>query len=178
MIFKLTLAAALLATATTAMAQDAHNPVVAKFGRINPAPDAAMQPDPSLDYRVAFNVTKAPSDPKMVNPSLDKVARYLNLLAAGKVSPKPGNILAVVHGPATELVLSHKAYRAKHGMDNPNLALVEALRKAGAEVHVCSQALAGQRIAKADVASLVTVDLSALTTLTTLQMKGWSVMND
>lgn len=176
--YRLILGAGMLAMGTGAIAQNASHPAIAQFGKIRPAPEAAMQPDPALDYRVVFNVTKAATGNKNVNPSLDKVARYLNLLAAGKVTPKRGNVIAVVHGPATELVLSDEAFRAKHGTNNPNLPLIAALREAGAEVHVCSQALAGQKITNDQVSPLVVIDLSALTTLTTLQLKGWSVMND
>jgi intracellular sulfur oxidation DsrE/DsrF family protein len=67
---------------------------------------------------------------------------------------------------------------AAYGASNPNIALIEALTKAGIEVHVCGQALASQRIAQADVLSDVTIDFSALVTLTTLQLKGWSVVAD
>lgn len=168
----------LAAAGSEAMAQSPENPLIAPYGKIAPAPDAAKQPDPAINYRVAFSIAKPSPEPGKVNPSLDKVARYLNLLASAKVTPKKGNIIAVVHGPATDLVLDHRAFRAKHGVDNPNLALINALARAGAEVHVCAQALAGQKIPRSDVASSVTVDLSALTTLTTLQLKGWSVMSD
>lgn len=170
--------ALLVTTGSKVTAQSSYNPVIAPFGRIAPAPDAAMQPDRALDYRVVFSITKAAAEPSKVNPGLDKVARYLNLLASAKVNPKRGNIIAIVHGPATDLVLDHPAYRAKHGLENPNIALIDALARAGAQVHVCSQALAGQKIPAGDVSPLVTIDLSALTTLTTLQLKGWSVMTD
>lgn len=171
-----------LALATTSpgappMNQSPAHPAIAQFGKINPLPEAAMQPDPTLDYRVAFNITKA-AKPGEVNPSLDKVARYINLLASGGVRPEKDNIVAVVHGPATELVLDHAAFRRKHGINNPNIPLIEALSKAGIEVHVCGQALAAQKIDRKDVTRLVTVDLSALVTLTTLQLKGWSVVAD
>jgi len=168
----------LAAAGSEAMALSPQNPLIAPYGKIVPAPEAAMQPDATVDYRVAFSITKAVPEPSKVNPGLDKVARYLNLLASAKVTPKKGNIIAVIHGPATELVLGHRAFRAKHRIDNPNLELIEALARAGVEVHVCSQALAGQKIDRTDVASSVTVDLAALTTLTTLQLKGWSVMTD
>jgi intracellular sulfur oxidation DsrE/DsrF family protein len=161
-----------------AMARDAANPQIAGFGKIVRLPHAAMQPDRELDYRVAFNISKAAAQPDQVNPGLEKVARYINLLAASGVHPKKGSILAVVHGPATELVLNQGAFRRKHGTGNPNIPLIEALAEAGVEVHVCGQALAGQKIAHSEVFSGVTIDLSALVTLTTLQLKGWSVVSD
>lgn len=164
-------------TGAPATAQSPANPIP-NFGKIASLPDAAMQPDPTVDYRVAFSITKAAARPDRVNPSLEKVARYMNLLASGGVRPKKGNVLAVVHGPATDLVLKNDAFRRKHKVSNPNLALIEALRKAGVEVHVCGQALASQEITPADVYSAATVDLSALVTLTTLQLREWAIMTD
>lgn len=178
MIKMLMFAMALAPVGTEAMAQDPSNPIIAPYGKIAPAPNAAMQPDPKLDYRVVFSISKAPPAPDKPNSSLERVARFVNLLAAGGVKPENRHIIAVVHGPATELVLHHSAFRAKHKIDNPNLALIEALGRAGVEVHVCAQALAGQKIRSSDVSPLVVTDLSALTTLTTLQLKGWSVMTD
>lgn len=178
MIQALLFAMALTTAGAEATAPNSSNPVIAPYGKIAPAPNAAMQPDPKLDYRVVFNISRAAPAPDKHNPSLERVARYVNLLAAGGVKPTNRHVLAVIHGPATELVLNHRAFRAKHKIDNPNIALIEALARAGVEVHVCAQALAGQKIGSGDVASPVVTDLSALTTLTTLQLKGWSVMAD
>ena len=174
---RMTLVLAMMLMGAPAMAQPTASPIP-NFGKITSLPNAAMQPDPKVDYRVAFNITKAAARPDQVNPSLEKVARYINLLAAGGVHPSKGNVVAVVHGPATDVALKNNAFQRKHGGRNPNIPLIEALGKAGVEVHVCGQALASQQIPQADVFKGVTVDLSALVTLTTLQQKGWSVISD
>ena len=173
----MTLVLAVMLMGAPAVAQPTSSPIP-NFGKITSLPNAAMQPDPKVDYRVAFNITRAAAKPDQVNPSLEKVARYINLLAAGGVHPSNGSVLAVVHGRATDLVLKDNAFQRKHGVSNPNIALIKALEKAGVQVHVCGQALAGRQIAQADVSTGVTVDLSALVTLTTLQQKGWSVISD
>lgn len=160
------------------MSVTASPPAVPGHGPIAPAPETANQPDPAIRYRVVFNITKAPNDPAQANPSLIKVARFLNLLATRDIRPAPGDIVAIVHGPATPLVLSDAAYKAKFEVSNPNLALIAALKQAGAQVHVCSQALHGQQISSASVAEDVTVDLAALTTLATLQLQGFAVIPD
>ena len=162
---------------TPAVGQPTSSPIP-NFGKITPLPNAAMQPDPEVEYRVAFNITKAAAKPDQVNQGLEKVARYINLLASAEVHPRNGNVWAVVHGKATDVVLKDNAFQRKHGVSNPNIALIEALGKAGVQVHVCGQALAGQQIPRADVYTGVTVDLSALVTLTTLQQRGWSVISD
>lgn len=87
-------------------------------------------------------------------------------------------MVAIVYGPATPLVMTAAAYKAKFKVANPNLALIDALKQAGAQVHVCSQALNGQQISPSSVADDVTVDLSALTTLATLQLQGFALIPD
>ena len=171
-------AAAAIPAASALAAQSSAGPAIADYGRIFPEPDAANQPDPALRYRVVFNITKAPPEPTKLNPSLEKVARFLNLLAEGGVKPAPGDVVAIVHGPATTLVLTSEAYRQKYGVDNPNLGLIDALRATGAEVHVCSQALHGQAIPRDAVASQIVVDVAALTTLTKLQLQGFALVPD
>jgi len=177
----LMVALVLILGSTPALAQgkpDPRHPVIAGFGAITPDADTANQPDRTMAYRVAFSITKSPADPAQVNPSLDKVARFVNLLGSGGVSVQPGNIVAVVHGPATPLVLDDSAYQARFGRPNPNGPLIAALRKAGVEVHVCSQAMHGNGIDKASVASGIAIDLSAMTTVATLQLRGWALITD
>lgn len=161
-----------------AAAQDPRFPAIQGHGPIVPAPDAANQPDPSVRYRVVFNITKAPTDPARPNPGLVKVARFLNLLATRGVRPAADDMVAIVHGPATPLVMNDAAYRAKFKVANPNLPLIAALKGAGAKVHVCSQALHGNNIAADTIAEDVQVDLAALTTLATLQLQGFALIPD
>ena len=152
-------------------------PAVADFGGIQNWPNAAERPDKNLRYRVLFNITKQASAPDQVNPSLEKVARFLNLLAADGVKPEAGDVVAIVHGSATTLVLSDKAYRDRHGgTANPNLKLIGRLREAGAAVHVCSQALAKHEIRENEVAEAVQIDVAALTTLANLQLRGYALI--
>ena len=167
---------AMTAPAANAAVPQPRTAAVPGFGEIAPVPNAANQPDPSLRYRVIFPVTKAADAPTKVNPSLDKVARFVNLLASRGVHPAPNDLTVIVSGPATPLVLSDAAYESRFGAANPNTALIRELRAAGATVHVCGQALHGQKIAADAVSSQVTVDLSAMTTIATLQLKGWALM--
>ena len=168
----------LLAAASLSVSAAAAPPAVPGHGRIVPSPDAANQPDPAVRYRVVFNITKSPTDTAQVNPSLVKVARFLNLLATRDIRPASGDIVAIVHGPATSLVMSDAAYKAKFKVANPNLALIDALQQGGAQVRVCSQALHGQQIPTASVSTNVAIDLSALTTLATLQLQGFALIPD
>ena len=124
----------------TAMAADPRHRVVQGFGAITPMPDAKERRDQSLRYRVLFSVTKAAATPDQVNPCLEKVARFINLLGADGVHPKLGDVVVIMHGPATPLVLTDARYAERNkGASDPNLALIAALRSAGVSVRVCSQ---------------------------------------
>ncbi len=162
--------------AGSAVAQDASHPVIAGYGAIQPAVDVSNPPDPSLRYRVVFEVTRTASDNAQINPAFDRVARFVNLLAASGVHPPRGDIIIVIHGPATTSILSDAAYQARFHQANPNTRLIEELQKAGVIIHVCSYALAGAKIEKAAVAKDVSIDLAAMVTLATLQLKGWALI--
>ncbi|MGE5562492.1 MAG: DsrE family protein [Bacillota bacterium] len=149
---------------------------VAGFGKISPVPGARNLPDRRLQYRVIFSVVKAADTPAKVSPSLERVARFLNLLGSQGVPPRQRHVVVVMHGPATSAVLNDETYRARYGVPNPNLALIRALRNAGASVHICGQALFAQNIDRSAVAPNVITDLSAMTTIATLQLKGWVLM--
>lgn len=173
-------AALLLAIgAVSPAAAKSDKPVIAGYGAIFPTGDFAERPDPALRYRVLFGFTKAAADPAKVNPSLEKVARFLNLLGTYDIHPQPGDIVVIVHGAATPAIANDAVYRAKAGAPaNPDLPLIRALRAAGVTVAVCSQALHGNGIDPRDVADGVRVDVSALTTVATLQLKGWAFVPD
>lgn len=171
---------ACLCAAAASVAQAAERqpspPVVPGFGKMSPVADAANLPDGSIRYRVIFGIAKAAETPAKVNPSLDKVARFLNLLGSEGIRPARNDVVVILHGPAAAAVLGDEAYRARHGVDNPNLPLIRALRRAGVTIHVCGQALIAQGIARSAVSADVITDLSALTTIATLQLKGWVLM--
>jgi intracellular sulfur oxidation DsrE/DsrF family protein len=177
---KVFLTATLLATAfaaAPAFAQQRGAPLIEPYGTTSPTDGAAERPDKTLRYRVVFNVTKAGADASKPNPSLEKIARFLNLLAADGVRAQPGDVVAIIYGPATSIVATDAVYAIKTKAEtNPNLPLIAKLRAAGVTVAVCSQALHGNNIATKDVAPDVRVDVSAMTTMATLQLRGWALI--
>lgn len=154
-------------------------PRVAGYGAIAPLTGDETRAEPGLRYRLVFNVTKAAAASDKVNPSLDKVARLLNLLDRDSIRPALGDIVIIVHGAATPIVANSTAYAAKtRAASNPNLELIEKLREAGVTVAVCSQALHANRISVKELAPGIRIDLSAMTTLTALQLRGWALIPD
>ena len=163
----------------SSLAAPESSPVVPGYGATHTAKDAAERPDPKLRYRVVFSISKAAAKPEQVNPSLDKVARYLNLLGEGGVRPQAGDVVAILHGPATAAAMTDAAYAGRTGRAaNPNVRLIEALRAAGVTVSVCSQALHGQGIESGDLQAGVRIDVSAMTTITNLQLRGFALVPD
>ena len=163
---------------TAALAGDGFwvTPTIAGAGKIHPMPNAAYQPDRQATYKVVFALSKAGDKPAEVSPSLEHVARAVNLYVNAGVPLSHLKFVAIAAGAATPIVLNDKQYRAKYGMANPNLALIGQLRKAGVDVAVCAQAVAEHKFRYDWVDSQVTVALSGLTTVINLQQQGYALM--
>jgi intracellular sulfur oxidation DsrE/DsrF family protein len=137
--------------------------------------NAGERPDPTVDYKLVMSVTDdgggdAPA------PALDTAARLVNLLAQSGVPAVRRHIVVVLHGPATLAVLNETGLKARGKTVNPSAPLIAKLTEAGVSVRVCGQALAAAKIARSEVLPQVQVDLSALTTLSTLEMRGYALL--
>ena len=164
--------------AVTMPAVPAAAQVINGYGTVRPMKEAQEPPSPELRYRVVFDITKAAEQPAKVNPGLDRVARFVNLLAQEGIRPQRGDLVAIIHGPATPSTLKADAFRKRNGAPNPNTGLIRQLAAAGVSVRVCSQALAGHRIAAADVDEGVQIDVAGVTTLANLQLRGYALVPD
>lgn len=165
----------LLAVVVGSYAQ-AVNPVIKSAGAIHDIPYATVKPDPSLDYNIVIDVATGPDKPSEVNPSLDNVARLINLHVVGGVPKEKLHIVLAIHNVSAFAVLSNEAYRAKYKTDNPNLRLLEELAQAGVRLTVCGQSLIKREIDPTKLAPNVEVATSMLTTVTTHQLKGYAVL--
>jgi len=151
-------------------------PAIPGFGKIHFLPDAAYKPDKASRYKIVFALTAAAKMPSGVNPSLDRVARTVNLYVATGVPLSHLKFVAVAYGAATALALDDAHYRIQFGTPNPNLRLIAELRKAGVDVAVCAQAVAEHQYDYSWVDKSVTLALSGLTTVTTLEHAGYVLM--
>ncbi|TAN05076.1 MAG: sulfur reduction protein DsrE [Rhodanobacteraceae bacterium] len=151
-------------------------PTVPGYGRIHYMPKDAYQPDPSQTYKIVFALTKAGAKPDDVSPSLDHIARTVNLYVAAGVPLSHLKFVGIAYGAATPLALDNAHYRAEFGVDNPNLKLVQLLRKDGVDIAVCAQAVAEHDFKYAWVSPHVTLALSGLTTVTVLEHQGYALM--
>ncbi len=177
-ITKLLFAALLVASCSSfASAQTKWEyPVIKGYGPVHPLPHAAVQPDKSLNYKILFDITQAAKENNKVNPALGHLARLINVYASAGMMPSQMKLVAVIHGPATPIVLDNAEYKAKFGVDNPNIKLINELRKNGVVLYVCGQALADMSYEHKWVNHDITIALSALTVVPTYQLMGYALM--
>lgn len=152
-------------------------PVIAGYGKVHPRPDAAVQPDPAVDYRVFVRVTDDGKHPRETMHALDRLARLVNLMGVSKVPPSHVHIVALLDGDAALASATDATYRRFTKVaKNPNLPIIHALRQAGVQLLVCGQALAMEKLPDSAVVPDVTVTLSALTDSVIYGQKGYSFM--
>jgi len=147
-------------------------PVIKKYGPVHPLPNAAVQPDKSLKYKVLFDVTTDKTKDN-VNDGLSHVARFINVMDSAGVKPDQMDVVVIIHGPATPVVLKNEEYKKKYDKDNPDRELISELKKANVGVYVCGQALADNKFEHAWVNPDVTIVLSALVFVPTYELKGY-----
>jgi intracellular sulfur oxidation DsrE/DsrF family protein len=151
-------------------------PTVHGYGKMHFLPNGAFKPQPGHTYKVVFSLTQGAKDPNEVSPALDHVARAVNLYVASGVPLSKLKFVAVASGSATSLALDDAHYRAQFGVPNPNLPLIAILRKDGITIAVCGQAMAEHHFEYDWIDPRVTLSLSALTTVTTLQQAGYALL--
>ncbi|HZP47835.1 MAG TPA: DsrE family protein [Vicinamibacterales bacterium] len=129
-------------------------------------------PDPNTDYKVVFSVSaKAKEDE--VHPTLKMIGLYLNTLAHNGVPAKNRHIAAMFHQGGGDAVFSNEVYKARHGVDNPNIAALKELHDAGVTLHVCGQGLIGKKVDPSQLLPGVQADLWAMVTMVNLQSRGY-----
>ena len=132
-------------------------------------------PDPKTDYKVVFADNSEPKEPGDVNPMLATLATYVNTLGKYGVPAEKRHIIVMIHHrtPGLDMVMTNEAYKERYNRDNPNIALIHALKQAGVDIRVCGQGVLARKIANNQVNPDVQIDLWALTSLVNLQLKGY-----
>ena len=138
-------------------------------------PGARELPDPKTDYKVVFADGQDAKNPGDVNPMLPTIATYVNTLGKFGVPAEHRHIVSMFHQrtPDIDIVMSNDAYRERYNRDNPNIAIIHALKQAGVDIRVCGQGLIARKIDAKQVNPDVQIDLWAMTTLVNLQLKGY-----
>lgn len=158
-------------------AQDPRvNPIIKDFGPVYEIPDAVEKPDPKMTYKLLVDLVMASSKPDTINLGIEAACTLLNLHGVGGVPKEKIKMVMAVHNAAGYTVLNNEAYRARYKVDNPNLPMINALLEAGVKIVVCGQTLKKRGIDPSTLAPGVGVATSALTTITTYQLKGYAVI--
>ena len=139
-------------------------------------PNAAIPPDRAATYREIFDATQAATDPSRILPALNMAGSELNAFAVAGVPREHARFVFVFHGPAMAGLLDDAHYRARFGVPNPNLPVLTALRKAGAELYVCGQNVAADKIDPTTLSPDVKIASDALIVIMTYQAKGYGTL--
>lgn len=172
------LGAALALAATPALAQIPPR-LVPDYGRYQEVPDPYLKPDPAMRYKVVFDVSQPARTPGSIHQGLERVARMVNLLNRHGVKLQPADIVVTIHGAAVPTTLTPQAFAARFkGAANPDAELIRQLTAAGVSFRLCGQSMVSGGYTKAELNPDVKVDVAAITTMATLQLQGYAVIQD
>jgi intracellular sulfur oxidation DsrE/DsrF family protein len=160
--------------ASFAFAQPETSLPVPGSGTAKEVPHAKELPDPSMTYKVLFDVSKAAAKPDEVNPILEALAKYLNTLDKWGVPADHRKLAVIFHQGGGQVILKNEVYKERTGHDNPNIALLQSLKKAGVELHVCGQGLIANKVEPSMVLPGIDVDLWALVSIVNFEMRGYA----
>lgn len=140
-------------------------------------PGAAVPPERGATYRAIFDATQGAAKPAQLVPAINMVGSELNALAAARVPLGQAKFVVVFHGAAMAGLLDDAHYRARFGVPNPNLAVLNQLAKSGVELFVCGQNVAADKLDPKTLAPPVRVASDALIVLMTYQSKGYALLS-
>ncbi|MHB1097634.1 MAG: DsrE family protein [Gemmatimonadaceae bacterium] len=147
-----------------------------EVGKFNPVPKPEHVAPKDLLYRIAWDVTVGPDKPGDMTSGFRTPANFLMMADTSGIPRKNVHLALIVHGTATRSLLRNDAYRAATGVDNPNIALLEALHDAGVEVIVCGQALISRKVPRDQLLPFVKTSISATLARAVLNAQGYVSM--
>lgn len=140
-----------------------------------PVTDPTEIPDPNIDYKILFELTGNNPDStiKDINYGLAEIARVINLHIASGVPVKRIIPVIVAHAGVLHSLKNNEAFQKKYKIDNPNIKIIDDLKKLGAKFIVCGQAMAFLEVKKEELLPDIKISLTAQTVLTHYQLKGY-----
>lgn len=150
--------------------------VIPGFGPTYAVENPDFKTDTTLVFKAVFDVAKAPEDPSKRNPYIETIARFLNMHENAGVPVQNVKVRMAMHGQASYGLLKNEYYKEKFGVDNPNIALLEAIEAAGVEVLLCGQTAGSRNLSPERRIALTKVALSAMTILIQSQEEGYHLI--
>lgn len=172
---KIIVLGALVALVTVPVsAQQQTGPVIMAGGGHHPVPNPMFEVPKDLTYKVVWDIAVGAAKPDAKNDRFETSARLLNQGAVIGVPRANVEAAVVVHGSAGEELLTNAEYRARKGVDNPNIALLTDLSKAGVRIILCGQTAASRKIARDQLLPFVLVAPSATWAHAVLLRQGYT----
>ncbi len=157
--------------------QPTYGPVLEEFGPVYYMGEVDMKTPTDRDFKGLFDVAAAADGNDARSAAIETAARFLNMHAQAGVPRDRLGAAVVLHGAAARYALDDDAYRRRYEVDNPNLALIDALRAAGARIVICGQTAAARGYAKEELAASVELALSAMTAVKVFQDEGYQIVS-
>jgi intracellular sulfur oxidation DsrE/DsrF family protein len=161
---------------TTAQNKRVKGKIIKDFGETFVVNNPDIKTDTTVDLKVILDVSKSSEDKSVINKYIVTAARFLNMHANEGMKPEQLKAAITIHGSAWQDVLKNDIYKAKFGVDNPNLKLIKQLNAAGVDVIICGQTAAVRKMGRDDVTSEVKFALSAMTALLQYQNIGFKIL--
>lgn len=140
-------------------------------------PGAAYNPDPKHTYKIVFDITKPAAKPSEAAEGISLAVTELDQLRGNGVPATGTKFALVFHGGAIDSILNNETYKAKHGIDNPNLPILAALKREGVELLVCGQMLVITKTDPKTLSTDITLGSDALLMLATFQNNGYALLS-
>jgi len=138
-------------------------------------PGGTFLADSKHQYRVVFEARRGADKPGELVPAVNMAGSELNTLAAHGVRRENVQVVLVFHTTGSNAaVLDNAHYRAKYGVDNPNLPVLAALRRQGVKLYVCGQSLLADGVPLAAVSKEVTIAEDGVIVLMTYGAAGYA----
>ncbi len=151
-------------------------PVINKSGAVWPVADPDYPTNTQKEFKAVFDIMDSPESAEQLNPSIETVARFLNMHAQQGVPPEQLKAVMVVHNKASKDLLKDEIYKSRYGVPNPNSVMIQELMEHGVTVIFCGQSSLSRKIPKDETLSGVQLALSAMTALISLQDEGYRLI--
>jgi len=152
-------------------------PYLESYGKFYEIENADLQLEKNIEYKVIFDVYTDDAKKGNTNPLIATVARFLNMHGKQGVPLENMKLVVILHGSATKSALNSNGFNNHYKADNPNLNLLNELKKAGVTIYVCGQSYLAYGYKFEEKSDNVKMSLSALTALVHYQNKGYKIIN-
>lgn len=148
-----------------------------KYAGVLPVAGIDEKPDPTLQYNIVVDATGYSKDSTKVNWVLYNIGRIYNLHVEAGIPKEQINIVVALHNLAGDAFYTNKVYQEEYEVENPNVDLINELKANGVRFLMCGQSLAFSGKKKNDLLPGTNVTLTAQTTITSYQLKGYALLS-